>query len=218
MAEAAWQKCYNPLPPKTYAKMPADNPLDLIPKDSLLVIEEETGMRKEIYALGFAENQADQGRRVRIVTSRSREDILSLMALYSMQANDSIEILSTPHPTDAALFSGEYDLLVIDRFPLLVFDQSDRWLHDMLLRLAGTARTGKTVILLMDLGVLTPTRENVIRTLSDGVIQFRQAMEGDHVRWYLQIPKMRGTLPVDRLWYITITDEGIAVDTRERHG
>jgi len=198
--------------------MPADNPLDLIPKDSLLVIEEETGARKEIYALGIAQERAGRGGRVRIVTSRTREDILSLMALYSMQAGDAIEIVSTPHPTDSALFSGEWDLLIIDRFPLFVLDQSDRWLHDMLLRLAVMARTGKTIVLLMDIGVLNSGRENVIRTLSDGVIQFRQAMEGDRVRWYLQIPKMRGMLPVDRLWYVTITDEGIAVDTRERHG
>jgi KaiC/GvpD/RAD55 family RecA-like ATPase len=198
--------------------MPADNPLDLIPKDSLLVIEEETGARKEIYALGIAQDRAEKGGRIRIVTSRIREDILSLMALYGMQSFDTIEIVSTPHPTDATLFSGDYDLLVIDRFPLLVLEQSDRWLHDMLLRLAAAARTGKTIIILMDLGVLSTGRENVIRTLADGVIQFRQALEGDHVRWYLQIPKMRGMLPVDRLWYITITDEGIAVDTRERHG
>lgn len=198
--------------------MPADNPLDLIPKDSLLVIEEEIGARKEIYALGIAKDRAVRGGHVRIVTSRIREDFLSLMALYNMQAGNAIEIVSTSHLTDAALFSGDYDVLVIDRFPLLVLDQSDRWLHDMLLRLATTARTGKTVILLMDLGILTTSRENVIRTLADGVIQFRHAMEGDHVRWYLQIPKMRGMLPVDRLWYITITDEGIAVDTRERHG
>jgi KaiC/GvpD/RAD55 family RecA-like ATPase len=198
--------------------MPADNPLDLIPKDSLLVIEEETGARKEVYALGIAQERAGKGGRVRIVTSRSSQDILSLMALYNIKAGGAIDIVSTPHPTDSALFSGEWDLLIIDRFPLFVLDQSDRWLHDMLLRLAAMARTGKTIVLLMDLGVLNSGRENVIRTLADGVIQFRQAMEGDRVRWYLQIPKMRGMLPVDRLWYITITDEGIAVDTRERHG
>ncbi len=198
--------------------MPSDNPLDLIPKDSLLVIEEESGARKEIYALGIAGSRAENGGRVRIVTSRSREDILAMMAMYSMEVSDAIEILTTPQPTDSALFSGDWDLLIIDRFPLLVLDQSDRWLHDLLLRLAATARTGKTVVLLLDLGVLSVGRENVIRTLADGVIQFRQMMEGDRVRWFLQIPKMRGMLPVDHLWYITITDEGMAVDTRERHG
>jgi KaiC/GvpD/RAD55 family RecA-like ATPase len=72
--------------------MPADNPLELIPKDSLLVIEEETGSRKEVYALGIAQERAGRGGRIRIVTSRTREDILSLMALYSMQAGDAIEI------------------------------------------------------------------------------------------------------------------------------
>jgi KaiC/GvpD/RAD55 family RecA-like ATPase len=198
--------------------MPADNPLDLIPKDSLLVIEEETGARKEIYALEIAQDRVGRGGRVRIVTSRSREDILSLMTQYNMKAGDTIEIVSTPHPTDSALFSGEWDVLIIDRFPLFVLDQSDRWLYDMLLRLAAMARTGKTIVLLMDLGLLSSGRENVIRTLADGVIQFRQTMEGDRVRWYLQIPKMRGMQPVDRLWYITISDEGIAVDLRERHG
>jgi len=198
--------------------MPADNPLELIPKDSLLVIEEETGARKEIYALGIAESRVVKGGRVRIVTSRSREDIVALMALYSMEVSGAIEIVSTPHPTDAILFSGEWDLLIVDRFPLVVLDQSDRWLHDFLLRLAATARTGKTVLLLLDLGILSAGRENVIRTLADGVIQFRQMVEGDRVRWFIQIPKMRGMLPVDNLWYITITDEGIAVDTRERHG
>ena len=83
------------------------------------------------------------------------------MALYSMQAGDAIEIVSTPHPTDSALFSGEWDLLIIDRFPLFVLDQSDRWLHDMLLRLAVMARTGKTIVLLMDLGVLNSGRKIV---------------------------------------------------------
>ena len=203
---------------KDICGMPSDNLLDLIQKDSLLVIEEETGARKEIFAIGIAEDRVKHGERVRIVTSRSREDITSLMALYSMQVPDTLEIVSTPHPTDSALFSGEWGLLIVDRFPLLVLDQSDRWLNDMLLRLAAMARTGKTVVILLDLGVLSTAREQVIRTLADGIIQFRQMMEGDRVRWYLQIPKMRGSLPIDHLWYITITDEGIAVDTRERHG
>ena len=198
--------------------MVSDTPLDLIPKDSLLVIEEETGARKEIFAIGIADDRVKRRGRVRIVTSRSREDIVSMIALYGMQVTDALEIISTPHPTDSVLFSGDWNLLIIERFPLLVLDQSDRWLHDMLLRLAATARTGKTIILLLDLGVLSTEREHVIRTLADGVIQFRQIMEGDRVRWYLQIPKMRGMLPIDNLWYITITDEGIAIDTRERHG
>jgi hypothetical protein len=42
--------------------------------------------------------------------------------------------------------------------------------------------------------------------------------EGDKLRHYINIPKMRGAFPRNKMLSFTLNEEGLLIDTRERHG
>jgi KaiC/GvpD/RAD55 family RecA-like ATPase len=54
--------------------------------------------------------------------------------------------------------------------------------------------------------------------MADGVVQFLAEREGEKIRRYIYVPKMRGVLPIDRVIPFTLTEQGILIDPRERYG
>ena len=56
------------------------------------------------------------------------------------------------------------------------------------------------------------------RAMADGIIQFVVVPEGDKLRHYINIPKMRGAFPRNKMLSFTLNEEGLLIDTRERHG
>jgi KaiC/GvpD/RAD55 family RecA-like ATPase len=85
-------------------------------------------------------------------------------------------------------------------------------------RMISASHNGTTFLLLIDRGVLPERHENLVRAMADGVIEFTIVPEGDKLRHYINIPKMRGEFPRDKMLPFTVNEEGLLIDTRERHG
>jgi KaiC/GvpD/RAD55 family RecA-like ATPase len=73
-------------------------------------------------------------------------------------------------------------------------------------------------ILTTDMGIIPEKGELALRSLVDGVVQFRSTYTGNKLIRYINIPKMRGVLPLDQMVPYKVTSEGIVLDVRERVG
>ena len=109
-------------------------------------------------------------------------------------------------------------LLIIDPFAVFFADDSTKDLTTFMFDLIRKSRKGTTVLLLIDVGVLPERLEQLVRAMSDGIIQFVIVPEGDKLNRYINIPKMRGAFPRDKMLPFTLSEEGLMIDTRERHG
>ena len=56
---------------------------------------------------------------------------------------------------------------------------------------------------MVDCGVLPERQENLVRAMADGIIQFVVVPEGDKLRHYINIPKMRGAFPRNKMLSFT---------------
>jgi KaiC/GvpD/RAD55 family RecA-like ATPase len=85
-------------------------------------------------------------------------------------------------------------------------------------RMISASQNGTTFILLIDQGVLPERNEKLVLAMADGVIEFTIMPEGDKLKHYINIPKLRGMFPLEKMLPFTVNEEGLLIDTRERHG
>jgi KaiC/GvpD/RAD55 family RecA-like ATPase len=52
----------------------------------------------------------------------------------------------------------------------------------------------------------------------DGIIQFRIEYSGRKANRFINIPIMKGILPLSKMVPFNVTGDGITIDTRERNG
>jgi KaiC/GvpD/RAD55 family RecA-like ATPase len=52
----------------------------------------------------------------------------------------------------------------------------------------------------------------------DGVIQFRTEYIAGKINRYINIPKMKGSIPLNKMIAYNVTSQGITMDMRERVG
>jgi archaellum biogenesis ATPase FlaH len=109
-------------------------------------------------------------------------------------------------------------LIVIDPFSVFFAEDTFAELNNLLFSIISTSRKGTTYLLLVDTGVLPERQENLVRAMTDGIIEFTIIQEGDKLKHYINIPKMRGAFPRDKMMPFTVNEEGLLIDTRERHG
>jgi hypothetical protein len=190
------------------------------PDNSVILIEEETGLIKSIYAQYIA---ASAKKPVCYITTRTRDDILRQMALLRLPHVDQIEIRemheTEPGPMcDLLTTLTPAGLVVVDPFSTYFMESPLHEFLQIVNRLVAASRNGHTFFLLDDIGVLPDRHEQLLRAMADGVIRVTAMNEGDKIRRYLNILKMQGTQPLDKMLPFTITDEGFLIDTRERHG
>lgn len=199
------------------------NGLEMVPDNSVLVMEEKNGNIKSIYALYVASERAREGLPVKYLTLRSREDILEIMAHLNIPSSDLIQVIELP-PGDSRnavlnlIRDPDARLVIIDPFSVFFAEDSFSEVNSLLFTLMTMSRKGTTFLLLMDDGVLAEREEHLVRAMTDGVIQFVIVPEGDKLRNYISIPKMRGAFPQEKMLPFTISSEGLLIDTRERHG
>jgi KaiC/GvpD/RAD55 family RecA-like ATPase len=203
--------------------MAFENGLEIIPDNSVLCIEEKTGNIKTIYALYVAAEQARRSVNVTYLTLQSREDILRIMTRLRIPRSDLIRIIELPpdqarHEILTRIQEPDTPIIIIDPFAVFFAEESFSNLNNMLYNLTAASRKGTTFLLLLDIGVLPERQENLVRTMADGVIQFVIIPEGDKIKNYINIPKMRGAFPRDKMLPFTVNEEGLLIDTRERHG
>jgi len=193
------------------------------PEKSVILIEEDTGLAKSIYAQFIAADMASAGKDVCYVTDRTSDEIRSQMTrlgilpargfhIDEMQGTDTSGLL------DLLTTHGKGDLVIVDPFSLYFLETPLAGFRDIISRIIAEAKNGRIFLLLVDRGILPGRYEALLRAMADGVIQITTVAEGDKLKRYLNIPKMQGARLLDKMLPFTVSDEGFLIDTRERHG
>lgn len=197
--------------------------LDMVPENSVLCVEEMSGNIKSIYAVYVASERARTGTHVKYLTLQTREDVHHKMTQLRIPSSDLLEIVEIQPAfakQEVLTFINEPNapLIVIDPFSVFFAEDSFADLSTLLFSIITTSRKGTTYLLLVDTGVLPERQENLVRAMADGIIEFTIIQEGDKLKHYINIPKMRGAFPRDKMLPFTVNAEGLLIDTRERHG
>ena len=193
------------------------------PEKSVIIIEEDTGLAKSVYAEFISAETVSSGKEVCFVTSRSPEDIRNEMELMKILPEKGFHVEET-HGTspgvllDLLTLQNTCSLVIVDHFSFYFLETPLMDLRDAINRILAAAKTGRVFLLLMDRGLLPDRHEALIRAMADGVIQITTITEGDKLKRYLNIPKMQGAQLPEKMLPFTVTDEGFLIDTRERHG
>jgi len=203
--------------------MPLVNGLEMVPDNSVLCVEEQSGNIKSIYGIYVASEKARSGIPVSYLTLQTRDDVLKKMTSLRVPHSDNLNIVeiqpgTAKHDVLAVISSPPAPLIVIDPFSVFFAEDSFSDLSSLLFGMILTSRKGTTFLILVDRGVLPERQENLVRAMSDGIIQFVVVPEGDKLKHYINIPKMRGAVPSDKMLPFTVNAEGLLIDTRERHG
>ena len=199
------------------------NGLEMIPELSVLCIEEHSGNIKSIYAIYVASEWARKGAKVHYLSLQTKDDVLKKMALLRIPESENLTIIEIT-PTKAKqevlteINNPGAPLIVIDPFSVFFAEDSFAELSTLLFGMISASRKGTTYLLMVDCGVLPERQENLVRAMSDGIIQFVIVPEGDKLKHYINIPKMRGAFPRNKMLSFTLNEEGLLIDTRERHG
>lgn len=204
-----------------------------LPQNSLLLIEEDLGEIKSTFLQLLVLDCLKKGQKaLYISTRRSEEDILEEMGLSGSTAK-----VETKNLTIKGNFKGREsfveicnslsaekdvksaDICVVDTFSSIYMEENLRNLNTDLNLLLNTGRKCSiTFILASDIGVLQEREERFLRSMTDGVIQFRTEYLAGKVNRYINIPKMKGVPPLDRVIPYKMKEGNIAPDMRERIG
>jgi len=203
--------------------MPLVNGLEMVPENSVLCVEEKNGNIKSIYAIYVASERARGGTPVTYLTLQTKDDVLKRMAGLRIPTSDLLDIVEVQpsqakHDVLLHIREPKSPLIVIDPFSVFFAEDTFTELNELLFDLISTSRKGSTFLLLLDTGVLQERQENLVRAMTDGIIEFTIIPEGDKLKHYINIPKMRGAFPRDKMLPFTVNEEGLLIDTRERHG
>lgn len=91
-------------------------------------------------------------------------------------------------------------------------------INDLKLLLKTSRKCNITFYLASDMGVLQGREEHILRSMVDGIIQFRTEYPAGKVNRFINIPKMKRVPPIERLIPYKIKEGTISPDTRERVG
>jgi len=197
--------------------------MDNFPEKSVILIEEDTGLAKSVYAQYISAEAAADGKDVCYITTRASEDIRSEMKRLRILPAKGFHVEEMHGIAPGALLDhltlhGNGDLIIVDQFSLYFLDTPVTELREGISRLITAAKTGRVFLLLLDRGVLSERHEALLRAMADGVIQVTTVSEGDKLKRYLNIPKMQGARLSEKMLPFTVSEEGFLIDTRERHG
>ena len=193
------------------------------PEKSVILVEEDTGLAKSIYAQYIAAEMASAGKDVCYVTDRDADgdpqpdepagDFTGNGFSHRRDARDG-----PGRASRSAYPHSKGDLVIVDQFSLYFLDTSLAGFREAISRIIAAAKTGRIFLLLIDREILPERHEALLRAMADGVIQITTVAEGDKLKRYLNIPKMQGARLLEKMLPFTVTDEGFLIDTRERHG
>ena len=189
-----------------------------LPESAVILIEENPGVVKETFILKIAVDTLNRGKKVVYLTSRMHNDILVHSKTFHIPIPEQFNIVDSFRNANNLMQVAHGEFCVIDSFSTMFSRSNVSELENVIEWLLVESRKGATFVILIDTGVLPAKEEQLLRSMCDGVIQFVSTIEGDRMRRYINVPKMRGIIPPDRMLPITISIEGILIDTRERHG
>lgn len=191
---------------------------DAFPSGSVVVIAEELGSTHRVFAQNVAVAAMRRGEKVVYITTKKREDVLALMDLYRLPHTDDFKVIGDIR--DRSFLPKEYesDLSIIDHFALLYSGAALDAIRDEMWSLIDRSRKGRTILIVLDTGILSREAEQMIYALADDVVRLITTAEGSRLKRYISIPKMNGVIPPDQYIPFTLNADGLLIDTRERHG
>lgn len=190
-----------------------------LPKGSLIVLEEEEGDNKRIFALMLGAEAIKAGKEVVYVTTKSREDVVRRLSALGVEDAAGFKVIDKFR--DRSKLQGSFggDLYIVDGFSLLFSEACLHEVYSILNDLSDLSRAWERIsILTLDSGVLPEKAERMTRAMADGVIQFKAVYQEDRIKWYINIPKLIGLTPPDRMIPFGVDGGRIYIDTRERFG
>lgn len=203
---------------KIHDQMDGEGTIERIPPRTIVLLEEEAGCMKDFFTHKVATETAAEGKTVVYITSHFADEVMEDMRYYGSGVPENLHIVEGCRTGESLMERCSGDLCIIDPFSTLFLDHDQVSLMHLLSGIKEQARKGASFLLVSDMGVLPEGHEQLVRAMADGVIRFVTIIEGDKIKRYMRVLKMRGALPVDRMIPFTITDEGLQIDTRERLG
>lgn len=195
-----------------------DGTIDIVPPGTVVVVWEEAGCMKDLYAERAAVQNALLGKKVIFLTMHSREKIITEMKRFGLSPPPGLAITGEVRAAENLQEACAGDLCIVDTFSSLFMHHDTSRFMQILVRMKEASQTGRSFVLLCDSGVLSPQHENLLHSHADGIIRFVAITEGDRIKRYLHFQKLRGAVPSDKMIPFTVTYEGLFVDTRERLG
>lgn len=213
-----------------------------VPQAVVLLVEEDLGDAKTIFFHNVVAEALKMDRRIYYIsTKNSSEDVMSQLDFFGLEGDqDNLIVLGNftdpltlldicykrKHLCD--LFNkvsiplqniSDVDICIIDSFSSLFLYEDLQNLTEALQSLISISRdTNTSFLLAADMGILSERSERITRSMVDGIIQFRTEYLSGKISRYINIPKMKGTLPMNKMMAYNVTNQGIMVDTRERVG
>jgi len=188
-----------------------------LPEKSVLLIEEDLGCIKHIFVQKIGFEAVKTGKRVVYITPKLKEDVNRQMSIYGLKQPENFEIIENFRDRGSLLDVCSGDVCIIDPFTSLFIDSDvDELINTLNSFMASSRKDNRIFLLTSDMGVIPGRAERIMRSLVDGVIQLLVAYSGDRINRFINIPKLNGTQPLDRMIPFTVGEEGIAMDTRER--
>ncbi len=213
-----------------------------VPRNAVLLVEEDLGSIKSTFVQEIGFDALNNNKKVLYIsTKRSKEDVIDQMALPGLDGNreglailgdftDKIALMDLLHEKETAtqmyhiidpslnnIF--EMDICIMDTFSSLFIEENEHALIETITSLINISRSKNTTFILAnDTGILDERAERIMRSMVDGLIQFKTEYMGGKINRYINIPKMKGLLPLNRMVAYNVTKDGIKMDTRERVG
>lgn len=203
-----------------------------LPKNSLLLVEEDLGGTKSIFLQRLVFDSLKKGQKALYISTRCpAEEILEEIGVWSKAGEEMQELtvhgglagreslVEICRSLSAQGDARPVNICVVDTFSFLFMEEGLHCLiNDLKLLLKTSRKCNITFYLASDMGVLQEREEHILRSMVDGIIQFRTEYPAGKVNRFINIPKMRGVSPIERLIPYKIKEGTIAPDTRERVG
>ncbi len=193
-----------------------------IPEKSIILIEEDIGSVERIFLQQILAESLKEGKALYLAVHNSREDIINEITQCGFMDAKNAESKNLRIDgyfndlSDVTEIARDYDVCIIDPFPFLVMNKEDSYVAEFLASLKKLSRKEDIRFFLsMDHGVSEESTESIARAIADGIIQFKEVTNGKKIERCVNIPKMKGMLPLEEMIPILLTESGIVVDTRE---
>lgn len=197
--------------------------LSEIPVKSVILLQENVNSIDRIFLYHVVFDSIKAGKKVLyLAVNRESKDVLSEMSSYSFFDSSLIKdenIKINDYFSNLAQIneiSPEYDICIVDPFSFLIINKDHSHITDFIVALKKLSRKEDIIFFLcVDEGISDKKTENIIMSLVDGIIQFKETIIGRRVERYIHIPKLKGKIPMNDQIPIIIKEDGISVDTRQ---